>query len=206
MKGNLIVVSAPSGAGKTSLVRELLAADQEVELSISYTTRAPRPGEVDGKDYHFVSLDTFLDMERRGEFLESALVHANRYGTGKQWIRDRRTAGRDILLEIDWQGARQVRRVFPDAVTIFILPPSAAALKERLTARAKDSSEVIASRLSAARAEMSHVVEFDYVIINDRFERASFELQSIVAAERLKGDRQLARYPELLRELTESLD
>jgi guanylate kinase len=201
MPGNLIVVSAPSGAGKTSLVQALLAADGEVELSISYTTRAPRPGEADGKDYHFVSLEKFLDMERRGEFLETAAIYDNRYGTAKSWLQERRSAGRDVVLEIDWQGARQVRNVYSDAVMIFILPPSIEALEQRLKTRAQDSAETISKRLQVARDEISHVVEFDYVIINDAFQRAARGLQAIVAAERLRRVRQLDREAALLRRL-----
>jgi guanylate kinase len=203
MTGNLIVVSAPSGAGKTSLVQALVAADPLVELSVSYTTRPPRPGEIDGEDYHFLSLEKFVELERRGEFLESATIYGNRYATGKSWLHDRLCAGRDIVLEIDWQGARQVRTVFPGAVLIFILPPSIEALEQRLRSRRQDSPETIATRLESARAEMSHVIEFDYVIINDAFPEAARGLQAIATAERLRARRQLEREAVLLRQLVE---
>ena len=164
MPGQLFIVSAPSGAGKTSLVRELRKAEPAVELSVSYTTRAPRPGEVDGVDYHFVDGTTFEAMLERGEFLECAQVHGNQYGTGLPWIEARMRAGRDILLEIDWQGAEQVRRLLPTSIGIFILPPSVAELARRLTGRAQDAPDAIAGRLSVAREEMSHAPEFDYVL------------------------------------------
>ena len=170
MNGNLYIVAAPSGAGKTSLVRALLAADPRVHLSISFTTRAPRPGEEDGRDYFFVSKEAFLEMEERDEFLESAHVHGNHYGTSKKWIEDERSKGNDILLEIDWQGAAQVRKLVEGTVGIFVLPPSVDALRQRLTGRGQDSMDVIERRVSAAREEMGHVKEFDYVIINDDME------------------------------------
>lgn len=203
MTGNLIVVSAPSGAGKTSLVQALVASDPLVELSVSYTTRPPRPGEIDGEDYHFISLEKFVELERRGEFLESATIYGNRYATGKTWLRDRLCADRDVVLEIDWQGARQVRNVFSDAVMIFILPPSIEALEQRLRSRRQDSPETIATRLEGARAEMSHVIEFDYVIINDAFPEAARGLQAIATAERLRAGRQLEGKAVLLRQLVE---
>lgn len=196
--GNLYIVSAPSGAGKTSLVKALLAADPQVQLSVSHTTRAPRPGEVDGRDYHFVSQETFEEMLGRGEFLESAEVHGNRYGTSQAWIARQMQTGRDILLEIDWQGAAQVRRLIPRAVGIFILPPSLEALHSRLRNRGQDSAEVISRRLQAAREEISHVGEFDYVIINNDFDEAVRDLISIVRAERLKLGPQAARHGDLI--------
>jgi guanylate kinase len=201
MSGNLFIVTAPSGAGKTSLVRALLAADPQVRLSVSYTTRPPRPGETDGRDYHFVSPERFAQMLEAGEFLESAVVHGNRYGTGQGWIAAQRDAGHDIILEIDWQGAQQVRRVLPDAVGIFILPPSLDALEERLFKRGQDTAEVIMRRLASAREEVSHVGEFDYVIINQDFERAAQELASVVRTHRLKAADQLKRWTALLAEL-----
>lgn len=196
--GNLFILAAPSGAGKTSLVRALLEADQAVKLSVSFTTRAPRPGEVNGHDYHFVSVDDFLAMQERGEFLESAEVHGNLYGTSQSWIAERLAGGDDVLLEIDWQGAVQVRRVMPDAIGIFILPPSMPVLEQRLRARASDSGEVIERRLAAAREEMAHVAEFDYVIINERFDEAARDLVCIVRASRLRLETQRCRHEDLL--------
>lgn len=198
MSGTLFIVSAPSGAGKTSLVRALLAADPGVRLSISHTTRSLRPGEVDGRDYHFVSRDAFDAMRARDEFLESAEVHGNFYGTSRAWIAERMAAGDDILLEIDWQGALQVRNLMAEAVGIFVLPPSLDALGERLANRATDSPEVIARRMSAARAEIGHVDEFDYVIINTHFEEAARDLIAIVRARRLRLTAQLSRHRQLI--------
>ena len=194
MSGKVYIVCAPSGAGKTSLVRALLAADPGVRLSVSFTTRAPRPGEAEGRDYHFVSRERFLEMAGRGDFLESAEVHGNLYGTSQAWIAEQRAAGRDILLEIDWQGAAQVRRLIPDTVGIFILPPSFEALAQRLRNRDHDPDEVIALRLTGAKEELAHVAEFHYVIINDVFETAAHDLISVVRAERLKTENQLRRH------------
>jgi guanylate kinase len=197
MSGILFIVSAPSGAGKTSLVQALLAAEPGIRLSISYTTRQPRPGEVEGRDYHFVSPETFERMLEAGEFLESATVHGHRYGTSQKWITEELAQGHDVLLEIDWQGAQQVRRLMRGVVSVFILPPSFEALRTRLVGRGQDSEEVIAQRLAAAREEMSHGVEFEYAIINDDFDRAARDLTSIIRAERLKFPRQLARHGHL---------
>lgn len=201
MTGILFVVSAPSGAGKTSLVRALLAAEPGVRLSVSYTTRPPRPGEVNGRDYHFVSPETFERMLEAGEFLESATVHGNRYGTSQKWIENELARDQDVLLEIDWQGAQQVRRLVRGVVSVFILPPSFEALQTRLIGRGQDSGEVIAQRLAAAREEMSHGVEFEYAIINDDFDRAARDLMSIIRAERLKFPRQLARHGSLFKRI-----
>jgi len=195
---NLFIVCAPSGAGKTSLVNALLEREPDLELSVSFTTRAPRPGEVDGREYHFVSRESFLTMAGRGEFLESAEVHDNLYGTSQGWIAMRRREGKDILLEIDWQGAIQVRNLIPDALGIFILPPSPDALRKRLVARGQDSADVIERRLAAAREEIAHVSEFDYVIINQNFDVAVSDLVSIVRAQRLRVTAQLARHGELI--------
>jgi guanylate kinase len=200
-QGNLFIVSAPSGAGKTSLVRKLLETDPQVKLSVSYTTRAPRPGEVDGKDYHFVDEPKFMAMLERGDFLESALVYGNRYGTSQPWIENMMRTGVDILLEIDWQGAAQVRNIFRGAVSVFILPPSLEALVERLNSRGQDSQEVIARRVAAAREDIGHVEEFDYVIINDDFHTALQDLLAVVRSQRLKVDRQLQRHSELINQL-----
>lgn len=196
-RGLLFIVAAPSGAGKTSMVQALLERDPRVSLSVSYTTRPPRPGEVDGRHYHFVARPVFEGMIARAEFLESALVHGNYYGTSERWVRDRLDAGTDILLEIDWQGAAQVRRHLPDGIGIFILPPSLEALEQRLRGRAQDAEDVIARRLAAARDELSHVGEFDYVIINDDFDRAVDDLCAVVRASRLRTAFQFAANPRL---------
>ena len=198
MSGNLFIVSAPSGAGKTSLVRALLDINPLINLSVSYTTRNPRPGETDGRDYHFVSRDTFVAMMKNGEFLESAEVYGNMYGTSQRWIEKEIDQGRDILLEIDWQGAAQVRRLFPHCISIFILPPSLEALEQRLIGRGQDSEEVIARRMAAAREDMSHVAEFDYVIINDNLNEALRELNAVVLSARLRCANQLARHQVLI--------
>ncbi len=189
-RGNIYVVTAPSGAGKTTLVRALLAADSRIQLSVSFTTRAPRAGEVNGKDYNFVSREAFERMIAACSLLEYAEVFGNYYGTSQEWIESMLAQGQDILLEIDWQGAQQVRRLLPDAIGIFILPPSLTALEERLRGRGKDSEEVILRRLAAAKEELGHVDEFDYVVINDRFEDALQDIMAIVRAERLKLGRQ----------------
>lgn len=200
--GNLFIVAAPSGAGKTSLVKELLAADAGIQLSISYTTRAPRPGEINGLHYHFVSRENFGQMLERGDFLESAEVYGNFYGTSQPWIEASRKTGKDILLEIDWQGAAQVRRLIPEAIGIFVLPPSLEALRQRLTGRGQDAEEVIRRRIAAAREDISHVGEFDYVIINDDFNIALQDLLAVVRAQRLKTGVQLERYGDLIASLT----
>ena len=197
MAGNLYVVVAPSGAGKTTLVRLLLEQEAGVSLSVSFTTRPPRPGEQDGRDYHFVDAAAFQAMIARQEFLEWAEVHGNLYGTSKTWISERLASGDDVLLEIDWQGARQVRSVFPGAIGIFILPPSLEELTRRLTGRGTDSADVIARRLAAAEAEMRHAGEFDYVIINDILEQALDDLRAVVRASRLTLAAQRARHAGL---------
>ncbi|MBI2311829.1 MAG: guanylate kinase [Betaproteobacteria bacterium] len=198
MPGNLFVVSAPSGAGKTTLVRKLVAADPAIRLSVSYTTRPPRPGEVNGKDYQFVDRDRFEAMLERGEFLESAEVFGNRYGTSQRWVREQMAAGTDILLEIDWQGAQQVRKLVPQAIGIFILPPSMEALLQRLNSRAQDGPEVIARRLAGARDEIGHMGEFDYVIINNKLDEALQDLLAVVRAERLTLAKQARRHQDLI--------
>ena len=197
MAGNLYVVAAPSGAGKTTLVRLLLEQEASVQLSVSFTTRRPRPGEQDGCDYHFVDTAAFQAMIARQEFLEWAEVHGNFYGTSKKWIIERLAPDHDVLLEIDWQGAQQVRSAFPGAIGIFILPPSMEDLTRRLTERATDSTDVIARRLATARAEMRHVEEFDYVIINDSLEQALDDLRAVVRASRLTLAAQRARHAGL---------
>jgi guanylate kinase len=199
--GNLFIVAAPSGAGKSTLVNALLAADSAIALSISYTTRPARPGETQGREYHFVSVEDFRAREAKSEFLESAEVHGNLYGTSRVWIEEKLRLGSDVLLEIDWQGARQVRSHFPGAVGIFILPPSIAALEERLHKRGQDSASVISRRLLAAGAEMQHVSEFEYVIINQDFPVALRQLAEIVNATRLRFHTQAARHAEVFLQL-----
>ena len=201
MAGNLFIVSAPSGAGKTSLVNALLSSNCGINVSVSFTTRPPRPGEVEGKDYHFVSRETFLSMAANGDFLESAEVYGNLYGTSQSWIETETVGGHDILLEIDWQGAAQVRHKFPDCISIFILPPSLHALEVRLQGRKQDSAEVIARRLRAAQADIAHVAEFDYVIINNKLDEATRQLDAIIVAARLRRDRQLAHQRDLINQL-----
>lgn len=201
--GNLYIISAPSGAGKTSLVKALLQTGLDLSLSISYTSRPARPEEVHGRDYHFITREVFEQRLKQGEFLESAELYGNFYGTSKNWINETIMSGRDILLEIDSQGARQVRQVFPAAVGIFVLPPSLEVLEMRLRHRAQDSLEAITRRLAAAREELSHVNEYDYVIINDKLDRALEDLKCIVQAERLKMTKQLIRYRNLLTRLGE---
>ena len=199
MAGSLFIVSAPSGAGKSSLVGAVLAEDKLLSLSVSYTTRPPRPGEVNGRDYHFVDRKQFAAMVERGEFLETAEVHGNAYGTSQKAIDDARAKGLDVMLEIDWQGALQVRRAFPDAVSVFILPPPPvlAELERRLRGRGQDPEEAIQRRLRAAREEIGHVAEFDYVIINKDFEEARRDLAALVRATRLTLARQSSKHPEI---------
>lgn len=199
--GNLFVVAAPSGAGKSTLVNALLAKDDAIILSISYTTRPARPGEENGRQYHFVSLAEFAELRERGDFLEWAEVHGNFYGTSRNWIEGKLQLGKDILLEIDWQGAQQIRQQFPDAVGIFILPPSIAALESRLRTRGQDDSSVITQRLLAAGGEMAHASEFQYVIINQDFALALEEMSAIVTASRLRFPAQFARHANLFVQL-----
>jgi guanylate kinase len=194
MSGSLFVIVAPSGAGKTSLVEALLREEPNIRLSVSYTTRTPRPGEVHGREYHFVNHAEFETMLAKREFLEHAEVYGNLYGTSKSWINAARAAGEDVLLEIDWQGAAQVHDIYPDMVRIFIMPPSIEALEQRLTARGKDAADVIARRIAGARLEMRHISEADYAIVNDNFASALADLRVVVQASRLSRARQLERY------------
>ena len=199
--GNLFIVAAPSGAGKSSLVHALLEAEPGIKLSIAHTTRAPRPGEVNGREYHFTTVEDFEAGVQRGDFLESALVHGNYYGTSRVWIEEQLTEGSDVLLEIDWQGAQQVRGLIPGTIGIFILPPSAQELSNRLHKRGTDSEEVIARRLAGAAAEMAHAPEFEYVIINEDFDTALGELVSVVRAARLAYGKQAVRHRQVLADL-----
>lgn len=200
--GNLFIITAASGAGKTSLIKALLAKDEHLKLSISHTTRKPRPSEANGVDYHFVDDATFLHMLGEARFLESAEVHDARYGTSQSAVELPLEAGFDVVLEIDWQGAAQVRRLYPQAISIFVLPPSIEALERRLNGRGQDSSDVIAKRVAAARTEMRHVSEFDYVTINDDFDDALQDITAIIRAQRLVGSAQLHRYASLIQTLT----
>jgi guanylate kinase len=183
----LFVVSAPSGAGKTSLVRALVAVDSRVAISVSHTTRAPRPGEREGDHYHFVDAPTFERMRRRDAFLESAQVFDNAYGTSRAAVESKLATGQDVMLEIDWQGARQVRQRAADCVTVFVLPPSLAALRARLEARGQDGPEVVARRMRAAVAEIAHHDEYEYLLVNDDFDTALGHLRAVVTARRLQG-------------------
>lgn len=196
--GQLYIVSAPSGAGKSSLVKALLERDPALRLSISYTTRAPRPGEQDGVHYHFVSRAAFQERLARGEFLESAEVYGHFYGTSHVWIAAEQARGQDVVLEIDWQGASQVRRLMPSALSIFILPPSLAELRRRLEGRGTDSMETIARRMAAAREDISHALEFDYLVVNADFGVALADLLAITRAQRLGVVQQMPRQIALL--------
>ncbi|MBB5211671.1 guanylate kinase [Microbulbifer hydrolyticus] len=199
--GTLYTVSAPSGAGKTSLVKALIEADTQVTVSVSHTTRPMRPGEIEGINYHFVDRDEFVAMLGQSAFLEHAQVFDNFYGTSRAWVEETLASGRDVILEIDWQGAEQVRRLMPETVGIFILPPSQQALLERLTGRGQDDQAVIDKRMAQAIDEMSHYVETDYLIINDDFTTALNELRAIMVAERQR----LACQQELHGALLQSL-
>ena len=201
MRGTLFIVAAPSGAGTSSIVNAVLARDPNISLSISFTSRAPRPGERHAEHYHFIEAAEFEAMVAAGDFFEHALVHGDWKGTARQSVEPQLSAGRDVLLEIDWQGARQVRSKIPDAVSVFILPPSRAALEERMRKRGQDSEAVIAQRLAAAREEMSHYGEFDYLIVNEVFETAVAEMCSIFTASRLRKDAQVARHARLITSL-----
>ncbi|MFN7136766.1 MAG: guanylate kinase [Thermomonas sp.] len=204
MRGTLYIVAAPSGAGKSSIVNAVLARDPGIRLSISFTSRAPRPGERHAEHYNFVSAAEFEAMVAAGDFFEYARVHGDWKGTARQSVEPALAAGHDVLLEIDWQGARQVRQKVPDVVSVFILPPSRAALEERMRKRGQDSEEVIQRRLAAAREEMSHYAEFDYVIVNEVFDTAVAEMCSIFTASRLRREAQAMRHAALLAALLET--
>jgi len=199
--GTLFVISAPSGAGKTSLVEALLERTEHIGVSVSHTTRPARPGEEDGVNYNFVSADQFQAMVNGGDFLEYAEVFGNAYGTSQRWVERQLQAGEDVILEIDWQGAQQVRRLMPGVVSIFILPPSLEALRGRLEGRGKDSADVIAGRLAEAQTDMSHYPEYDYLVVNDQFDQALIALQAIVVSQRNRLERQVVRHDQLLQNL-----
>lgn len=201
MIGTLFIFSAPSGAGKTSLVKALLQTTGYIGVSVSHTTRAPRPGEANGKDYNFISVADFQAMVDQGAFLEHAQVFDNFYGTSQAWVESELAAGRDVILEIDWQGAEQVRRLMPDTVSVFIAPPSIEALRERLQKRGQDNDEVIERRMRDARNEMSHYGEYNYLIINDNFDNTVEELRSIIIARRHRLAAQQIRHADTLKNL-----
>ena len=200
-QGSMLMIVAPSGAGKSSLVNALLQEDPALKLSLSTTTRLPRPGEVEGKDYRFIALEEFIAEREQGNFLEHAEVHGNFYGTSRAWIEDQMKAGHDVILEIDWQGAQQIRQMIPEVQWIFIFPPSFEALEERLRKRGQDDDATIQRRLSAAHLELQHAHEADFIVINDDFERALIDLRHLVAASRLRSGPIMARNPTLLRRL-----
>jgi len=199
--GNVFLVVAPSGAGKSTLVNALLGREQNIQLSVSYTTRPPRPGESDGREYRFIGVDEFMERRAAGEFLESAEVHGNYYATSRVWIEERVSAGTDVLLEIDWQGARQVKAEFAHAVGIFILPPSIDVLEARMHKRGQDADAVISRRLLAAGSEIAHAPEFDFVIINEDLDLALSQMIAIVTATRLRFATQAARHHDLFAQL-----
>lgn len=199
--GTLFIITAPSGAGKTSLVNKLLLEMPNIEVSISYTTRPKRPKEQEGVAYHFVDATTFNQMLERQVFLEHALVFAHQYGTSKEWVNDKLKSGTDVILEIDWQGAQQVKKLVPDSVLIFIMPPSKKTLRERLVNRAQDEPGVIETRLNALKEEMSHCHEFDYLVVNEDFEAALLDLKTIIRAERLKYAKQSQEFKDILDDL-----
>ena len=199
--GTLYIISAASGAGKTTLVSAVLEQVDDLEVSVSHTTRAPREGEVDGVNYHFVDKQTFEAMVEDSEFIEYATVFGNMYGTSRQHIQEQLLKGKDVILEIDWQGARQIRQLMPDCKSVYIVPPSTEALRERLTSRGKDDEEIIARRMQEAISEMSHYVEFDYLIINDDFDEARDNLAAIIRGNRMLHEHQQQKHADLLARL-----
>ena len=202
-KANLFVISAPSGAGKTSLVRALANKLQEIKISVSHTTRPMRHGDEENVDYFFIDENRFQKMIKEGAFLEYAAVYGYHYGTAKDWVLQQLKAGKDVLLEIDWQGAQQIRRLFSPALLVFILPPSAKSLQERLIKRHQDGAAIINQRIALAREEMTHYVEFDYIVVNDDFDQALQNLVHIISAERLQLSVQEEKLAPLLEELLE---
>ena len=199
--GSMLMVVAPSGAGKSSLVNALLKQDKDIGLSVSFTTRAPRPGEVNGREYNFLSEAEFLERKEAGDFLEWVKVHGNYYGTSKSWIESQMKNGRDVILEIDWQGAQQIRQCIPQAIWIFIFPPSIEALEQRLHKRGQDDEQTIAKRVAAAHIELQHAHQADFIVINEIFADALRDLQAIVAASRLRTNPMMARFPALVKRL-----
>ena len=197
-EANLIVIAAPSGAGKTSLVRALVQQVPNVKISVSFTTRPPRPGDTEGVDYCFVSQDQFLEKVEHHDFLEYAEVYGNYYGTSRSWVLEQLEAGIDVILEIDWQGAQQIHKLMPNSISIFIVPPSIEALEQRLLQRQQDDLQVIERRLDLARSEIAHYLEFDYLVVNDTFEHALSDLAHIVSTGRLRSQNQTVRYGKLL--------
>ena len=202
--GSMILVVAPSCAGKSSLVSALLSTDTSLSLSVSYTTRKPRAGEEEGINYHFITEAEFLARKEQGDFLEWALVHGNYYGTSRSWLMDKMQQGQDVILEIDWQGARQIQQLVPNSIWIFILPPSLQILEERLRSRGQDDEQTIQRRIAAAHDELSHIGEANYLVINDLFQEAVFELRQIISSSRLRTLSQIARHPSLIENLTNS--
>ena len=200
-KGTLYIVAAPSGAGKTSLVTELVESTRHITVSVSHTTRPMREGEKDGVNYNFISVDEFQHMIGQGTFLEHAEVFGNFYGTSQAWVEQQLDQGMDVILEIDWQGAQQVRRQMPDAIGIFILPPSQKELHKRLTGRGQDGEDVIAYRMAKAVSEMSHYNEFDYIVINDDFDDALFDLKAVIRSQRLSLEFQQGYRQDLIKDL-----
>lgn len=202
--GSLYIVSAPSGAGKTSLIKALIERNPDISVTVSHTTREMRPGEEDGVNYHFIDKDRFQEMISNNAFLEHARVFDNFYGTSKQSVENQMNAGSDVILEIDWQGARQIKELMPEHTSIFILPPSRSALQERLTNRGQDSDDIINRRMQDAISEISHYDEYDYLVINDNFDQALDELESIFGSQRLLKARQISRHRQLIHDLLDN--
>lgn len=202
--GSMFMIVAPSGAGKSSLVAALLGTDPNLALSVSFTTRSPRPGEIEGVNYHFISEADFLSRKEQGDFLEWALVHGNYYGTSRSWILEKMQLGQDVILEIDWQGAKQIQKIIPAALWIFILPPTFEILEERLRSRGQDDESTIQRRINAAHDELTHIAEADYLVVNDLFQAAIFELSQIISAGRLRTRPQLRRLAPTIENLTQT--
>jgi guanylate kinase len=202
--GSMFMIVAPSGAGKSSLVAALLDTDPNLSLSVSFTTRSPRPGEIEGVNYHFISEADFLSRKEQGDFLEWALVHGNYYGTSRSWILEKMQLGQDVILEIDWQGAKQIQEIIPSALWIFILPPTFEILEERLRSRGQDDDSTIQRRINAAHDELTHIAEADYLVVNDLFQAAIFELSQIISAGRLRTRPQLRRLAPTIENLTQT--
>ena len=202
--GSMFLIVAPSGAGKSSLVAALLDTDPNLALSVSFTTRSPRPGEIEGVNYHFISETEFLSRKEQGDFLEWAVVHGNYYGTSRSWILEKMQQGQDVILEIDWQGAKQIQKIIPSALWIFILPPTFEILEARLRSRGQDDDSTIQRRINAAHDELTHIAEADYLVVNDLFQAAIFELSQIISAGRLRTRPQLRRHAPTIENLTQT--